>query len=586
MTNLEISKILRNVSSSYIIKNEAKYRFQIIAYKNAADAIDGLNVQVKDLYKENRLDEIPGVGITIKERLIELIKTGQVSHFNEVMKGIPPSVFVLLDVPSIGPKKAYKLASHFHLENPETVIDDLEKLANLNEISKMEGFGEKSQEDILRSINEYREKKGKASKMTLPFANEITKDVLEYLKKNKYVSYAEPLGSLRRKKALVGDIDIAVTSNNPVEVIEYFTKYPRKDRIIEKGPTTSSLLTNGGNQIDLMVLPPDMLGSLLAHFTGSKNHNIALREFALKKGLSLSERGIKVLKTGKLEKYKTEEDFYRALGLTWIPPELREDSGEIELAEKNKLPEIIDINNIKGDLHLHSSFPIEPSHDLGVSTIEEMILKAKELKYEYIGLSEHNPSQSKHSDIQIIDLIKKRNHQIDQISAKLKFNVLKLMETDILPNGNLALPNKALDELNGTIVSIHSVFKMNRNEMTKRILYALSHPKAKILAHPTGRILNDRPGYEIDFEAIFEFCAKNQKALEINAYPNRLDLADTNIKLAAQANVKMIINTDSHSSSQMSNMIYGVYQARRGWATKSDIINTLSYNKVKNWLSK
>ena len=584
MTNKEISKLLRNVAASYIIKNETKYKFQIIAYQNASDAIDELNIQVKDLYKENKLDEIPGVGPTIKERLVELLENGEVTHFKDVMKGIPQSVFTLMDVPGLGPKKAYKLAYHFHLENPDTVIKDLTKLANDNKISRLEGFGEKSQADILRSIEEYKEKKGKATKMTLPMANEIAKNIIDYLKTNEFVQNAECLGSLRRKKSLVGDIDLAVSSNKPIEVIKHFTNYPRKDRIIEKGEATSSLLTSSGNQVDLMVLQPKMFGSLLQHFTGSKNHNIALREFALKKGLSLSERGIKNLRTNKLQTYDNEKDFYNALGLKWIPPELREDSGEIELAEKSNLPAIIELKDIKGDLHLHSSFPIEPSHDLGINTIEEMVKKAIELKYEYIGLSEHNPSQSKHTETQIIDLVKKRNIEIDKISKKLNFKIFKLMETDILPDGKLALPDKALDELDATIVSIHSVFKMNKDAMTKRVILGLSHPKAKILAHPTGRILNERIGYEIDFEKVFDFCTKNQKALEINAYPNRLDLRDSVIKLAASAGVKMIIDTDSHATAHMENMDYGVSEARRGWATKDDIINAFGYNKVNNWL--
>lgn len=583
MTNKEIAQLLRNVAASYQIKNEAKFRFQLLAYQNAADAIDGLSTQVSDLYKEDRLDQIPGVGATIRQRLEELLKTGKVAHFDEVMSGIPKPVFLFMQIPSIGPKKAYRLSTEFHIENNETAIEDLKKVAMAGEIAKLEGFGEKSQADILQAIEEYKKGFGKTTKMLLPYAGEIASEMIEYLKQDKNIKEAMPLGSLRRKKPLVGDIDIAVVSTKPTETIEHFTNYPKQSRIIEKGPAGSSLLTSGGAQIDLLVLEPDQWGSLLQHFTGSKEHNVHLRELALKKGLSLNEKGIKNIETGKVTKYSKEEDFYKAIGLDWVPPEMREDSGEIELALKHNLPKLLEISDIIGEFHLHSSFPIEPSHDLGRNTIEEMVLKAKSLGYSFVGFSEHNPSQSKHTDEQITKLIIKRNDEIDRISKKQEFPIFKMMETDILPDGSLALPESALKELDATIVSIHSVFKTPKEEMTTRILKGLSHPKAKILAHPTGRLLNERPGYEVDFETLFKFCKANNKALEINAYPNRLDLEGSIIRMAKEMGVKMVINTDSHADYQMELMPYGVSQGRRGWATKSDIINSLSYREIKEW---
>lgn len=583
MTNIEIAKLFRDVAASYSIKNEAKFRFQIIAYQKATDTIEGLTTQLEDLYKENGLEQIPGVGPTIRTRLEELFKTGKVSHFEEVKRGIPPSVFVFMQIPSLGPKKAFKLATHFKLNNPQTAVQDLEKVAKTHEIAKLEGFGEKSESDIIRAINEFREGKGKTTKMLLPYAYDLADQVVQYLKKSESVKDARTLGSLRRMKPLVGDIDIAVSSNDTKETIEHFTKYPRTERIIEKGPTTSSLLTTGGNQVDLMVLPPSQWGSLLQHFTGSKEHNVHLREYALKKGLSLSEKGIKNLKTGKLQEFKTEEEFYSAIGMQWIPPEMREDTGEIELAIKHNLPKIIELKDIKGEFHIHSSFPLEPSHDLGKNTISEMLQFAKKLGYEYLGFSEHNPSQSKHTKAQIVDLVKRRNEEIDKAQTKTKVKLFKLMETDILPNGEIALPDEALELLDATIVSVHSVFKTPRDEMTKRVIKGLSHPKAKILAHPTGRLLNERNGYELDFEQIFQFCKKNNKALEINAYPNRLDLTDALVRLAIEAGVRLAINTDSHASYQMDLMKYGIAVARRGFATKDDIINCMSYNKVVDW---
>ncbi len=583
MTNKEIAELFRDVAASYSIKNEAKFRFQLLAYQNAADAIEGLSTQVQDLYNEGKLDQIPGIGTTLKQRLEELFKTGKVEHFEEVMKGIPQPVFLLMKVPSIGPKKAYRLATEFKLNKNETAIEDLKKVAKAGEIAKLEGFGEKSQADILQALEEYKKGFGKTTKMLLPYAGEIALDMLSYLNEDKNVQEAKPLGSLRRRKTLVGDIDIAVVSKDPLKTIDHFTKYPRASRIIEKGPSGSSLLTTGGAQIDLLVLEPDQWGSLLQHFTGSKEHNVHLRELALKKGLSLNEKGIKNVKTEKVKKYSREEDFYNALGMDFIPPEMREDSGEIELALKHKLPKIINLKDVKGDFHLHSSFPVEQSHDQGQSSIEVMTLKAKDLGYEYIGFSEHNPSQSKHTTLQIVNLIKKRNDEIDRISKKLKFPIFKLMETDILPDGSLALPDEALEELDGSIISIHSVFKMDKEKMTNRIIKGLSHKKAKILAHPTGRLLNERSGYEVDFEKLFKFCLENNKALEINAYPNRLDLEGPIIRMAVDLGVKMTIDTDSHQVDQMDLMPYGVSQARRGWAKKSDIINCAKHKDVVEW---
>lgn len=587
MTNQEISNLLRNLAASYAILDDKKYRFQIIAYQKAADTIETQTSQVKDLIKENKLDSLPGIGVTIKSYLEELIKTGKVKHFEKIMRSIPKAVFPLLSVSKFGPKTAYKLVTFFKLNDPHTVVDDIKNLAEHKQIQTLEGFGEKSQADILRSINEFKKGKTKTARMNLPYAFEIAQKLLSFLMQSKNIIEAVPLGSLRRMMPTVGDIDIAVATNDPKKAIAHFVNYPYKELILEQGPSTASLLTSGGKQIDLMTQPPEGFGSLLQHFTGSKNHNVHLRDYALKKGFSLSERGIKpTSKDSKIIKqYKTEKEFYNAIGMDWIPPEMREDTGEIELAIKHKLPKLIELSDIKGDLHIHSRFPIEPSHDLGNDSIEIMLEKAKDLKYKYLGFSEHNPSISKHTNSQIYSLITRRNEIIEQqISNNKSVRVIKLLEIDILTNGKLAVDDKSLSILDGAIVSIHSSFGMNKKDMTKRVLNGLSHPKAKILAHPTGRMLNERPGYDLDFDSIFNFCKKNNKALEINSWPNRLDLPDKLIGEAIKNGVKLVINTDSHAAIQMNLMRYGVAMARRGWAKKDDILNTLSYNEFIKWL--
>ncbi len=586
MSNQEIAKLLKNVADSYIIKDEAKFRFQIIAYQKASDTIANLSTELRDYYLDNKLDKLPGIGKTLKEHLIELFKTGKSSQFDWAVKDIPPSVFVLTEIPTFGPKRAYKLVKELKLTSEKTVIDDLETSAKDNKISVLDGFGEKSQSDIIRAIAEFRLGKGKTTRMTLPYAFEIAQKLISYLRESPDALQVDVLGSLRRRAPTVGDIDISVASKNPKKIIEHFVKYPSIERIIEKGDISSSILVSGGRQVDLLIQPVEHYGSLLQHFTGSKNHNVHLREVALKKGLSLSEHGIKIGKSKTLKAYSDEKEFYKAVGLSWIPPELREDKGEIELALKNKLPKIIELSDLKGDLHIHSNFPIEPSHDLGENTIQEMLDKARSLNYEYLGFSEHNPSQNKHNNSQIYNLISERNEEIEQLkSVNKSIRIFKLLEIDILPNGNLSIDNKSLDLLDASIVSIHSVFSMNKDDMTKRIINGLSHPKAKILAHPTGRMLNTRPGYEIDWEKLFEFCKKNNKALEINSWPGRLDLTDNMIKLAIENKIKLIIDSDSHSTSQMDMQKYGVFMARRGWATKHDILNTLGYNEFLAWLS-
>lgn len=584
MTNAEIAKLLRNVAVAYTIKDEKKFRFQAIAYNNAADAIETMTAQVKNLTEENALDSIPGVGNSIKSHLKELISTGKVQQFEEILSEMPQAMFPLLDIPSFGPKKAYKLVTHFELKDTDSVVSDIEKLANENKIAELEGFGKKSQDLILKAIEEYHLGKTKHIRMTLPFANELAEKIMEYMKKCPDVTEIYPLGSLRRKRDTIGDIDLAAATDNDEAVLDHFTKYPYMERLLQRGKNEANFLTAGGKRVDLRTQSQKSFGSLLQHFTGSKNHNVHLREYALQKGFSLSEWGIKSTKDDELILYDTEEKFYESLGLTWIPPEMREDTGEIELALKNQLPHLITLEDIKGDFHLHSSFPVEESHDAGRDTMESMIEKAYTLNYKYLGFSEHNPSVSTHTTDQILKLLEKRAKHIQQLRMSNKnIRVISLLETDIQPNGKLALPDEAFDFLDGTLVSIHSSFNQSKEQMTERILKGLSHKKAKIFAHPTARLINDRPSIDADWNKIFKYAVENKKALEINAAPARLDLPDELVREAIKLGVKFFIDTDSHGLESMDLMRYGVAVARRGWATQNDIVNTWSVEKLEEF---
>lgn len=583
-TNGQIAKILRSIAGAYTIKNEVKYRFQILAYQKAADAIESSSKEVRDLLKENQIDKLPGIGESIKKHLTELFEKGEVKHFNDILENVSPAVFPLLDIPSFGPKKAFKLISAFGLKDPKTVIDKIYDLAIKNKISSLDSFGEKSQSDIITAIEEYRLGKTKSARMVLPFAQDVANDILEYLRENKDVVEAYPLGSLRRKKSTIGDVDIAVTSKNPQKVLTHFVNCPYKDRIIEKGEVTASIVLSGNKQIDLMVLSPDQIGSLLQHFTGSKEHNVKLREYALKKGYSLSEKGIK-LKSGTLKKFDDEKKFYEFLDLKWIPPELRENNGEIEASLQNKLPKLVEERDIKGDFHIHSDYPLDSSHDYGKDNMQTMIDKAISLKYEYIGFSEHNPSVGRHSELEVYKLLAERNKKIEQLRKSNKnIRIINLLEVDILTSGKLALSDRCMGLLDMAIVSIHSSFRTSKESITKRILSGLSHPKAKILAHPTGRLINQRSGYEAFWEEIFEFVKKHNKALEINAWPTRLDLRDDLVFQARKMGCKFVINTDSHAVTHMDNMKYGVSVAKRGWCEKIDILNTLSCTDLEKWI--
>ena len=580
-SNKKVAELLRAVAAALEVKDGNK--FKIKAYDEAASSIEHLTSEIKDLWDDGKLEEIPGVGKSLAKHLDELFHKGKVAHFETIFKGLPQAMFELLKIPGVGPKTAYKLCQELKIKDPQTAVEKLQKAAQEGRIRAIEGFGEQSEKDILEGINQQTQKD---DRMLLPFAWELAEKIINYLKKKHPDERIEPLGSLRRKTATIGDIDLAVATPDPQGVIRDFIHIPEIKEVVVAGENTARIIHRSGRQIDLKTMKPEAYGALLQHFTGSKQHNIHLREIAQKRGLSLSEYGIKRMENGKwrMEKFATEETFYRALNMDWIPPELREDTGEIEAALAGNLPHLVETKDIKGDLHLHSSFPIETSHDEGADSILTLAEKGHQLHYEYIGLSEHNPSLSQHTPNKIIRILKRKREEVDKINysrgKKLSIYVFNGLEIDIRPDGSLALPDEGFEYLDFAIVSIHSSFKMSREKMTKRILKAIQNPKIKIIGHPTGRKLGEREGYELDWPEIFSFCKKKDIWLEINAWPNRLDLPDVLVKDAVKNGVKMIIGSDSHQVDQMDLMKYGVDVARRGWATKNDIINTLRYNDL------
>lgn len=591
MTNVQIAELLRDVAAAYQLKDEAGAKFKIIAYQRAADAVEHASSELKDLWDEGKLEDVPGIGKSIAEHLGELFETGKSKHFDEVMKDLPPAMFKLMEVPGIGAKTAYKITNQFKSKfKTGDPLKTLDELAKAGEIAKIEGFGQQSQASIEKSI---KEAKDRTVRTLLPYAQNIADEIISWLKVDKNIVRADVLGSLRRKSATVGDIDLAVATKNPEATIEHFSKYKKASRVLEKGTRTAAIIIPGGKQVDLMVESPESYGSLLQHFTGSKHHNIALREYALKHDLSLSDYGIYEKVKGKkvLKKIPTEEEFYKFIGMDWISPELREDTGEIEAALKHQLPNLIKLSDVKADLQIHSSFDIETSHDLGETSMVDVVDKASSLDYEYIAFTEHNPSRSKHSDAQIVDILKRKSEAVMKLNRSLSSKstrgvkkVFNSLEIDIMPDGKLPVPEEGMNTLDFALVSIHSTFRLPKDEMTKRVLLALGHPKARIFAHPTARKLNEREGVDLDWDGIFSFCLKNNKWIEINCDPMRLDLPDNLVHEAVKKGVKLTLGTDAHHKEGLNNMRYGINVARRGWAEKSDIVNCLSLNEFENAL--
>jgi len=599
LTNQEVAQILRQVAASLEIKN--KNRFRISAFQRAADNVEKHSIPLTKLWQEKKLEDVPGIGQSIAQSLSQLFATGQAKEFKKITKTIPEAVFVLMTIPGLGPKTAYQLTKKLKIKSAKQAVNKLRSAAKKGQVKNIPGFGQKKEQQILVNIKRWQEKQKKNKRMLLYEADKIAKEIISHLKKSKDIIEAYPLGSLRRKTETVGDIDIAVKTKKSQEVIEHFTNFSKTDRVLVKGKKASaSILLTNKKRADLKVVLPKNTGSMMQHFTGSKEHNIALRELALKKGLSLSEYGIKNLATKKLTSFSKEKPFYNFLGLSWIPPEIRENNGEIKAAKQqfqgkqNGLPKLIKEKDIKGDLHIHSDFAIESSHDLGTASAKDIINWAKEKNYQYLAFSEHNPSQSGHNKKEIIKLLKKKKRWIEQINYSnkrpTKKGVKKLpyvfnsLEVDIKPDGSLALPDEAFDLLDFAIAGLHSQFNLGKEAMTKRIIKGLSQPKIKILAHPTSRMINRRPPIEADWGKIFSFCQKNKKILEINASPHRLDLPDYLVREAIEAKVKLVINTDSHDLVRLELMTYGVSCARRGWAQKTNIINALSLDKVKKIL--
>lgn len=576
--NRQLAQTLRNIAAVYEIMG--KSFFEVAAYKRAADSVEQSSADLRELWKTGSLDSVPGLGKALLGYITEYFETGQVKHFDKVYRHAPSGFFELLTVPGIGPKKAYELSTKLKITN----LDKLKTAISQNKIASLPRFGAKSQEQIASNLSRV---VAKSHRTPIWAVEPVVEQMTAWMRQDPQVIALSALGSYRRRLTSVGDLDFAVSCRNPKKAVARFCAYPDIEKIVEKGPTSATItLKNTHLQLDLIATKPDSYGSLLQHFTGSREHNIALRTLALKKGLSLSEKGIKN-KSGKIHKFASEEDFYNYLGLQYIPPELREDTGEIELAKSNKIPDLVREKDLKGDLHTHSNFFTTSMHDFGSVGLAAMQLEAAKLGYQYIGISDHPPSEKTWTQKVIINEILTRYNKIKKLNEQKNYpRILNLLEVDISNDGNIKFPDEYYDKYLGFIAGIHSTFEMSSDKMTRRILKGLSDIKVFGLSHPTGRLIDRREGYVADWDSIFSFCARNDKVLEINSSIDRLDLSDSLIKQAKTHGCLFMLNTDSHDPSNLKSMHFGIDVARRGGLEAKDIINTWPLKKIESFIAR
>ena len=569
MKNQEIAKIFNDIARFLKIDGVA---FKPYAYERAAISLETLKGDVGQIYiKGGRkaLEEIEGIGKAMSDHIEEYLKTGKIQFHEEFKKGLPVDMDALTRVEGMGPKKVKVLYQKLGVKN----LKDLERAAKKHQIAPLFGFGETTEKNILQGIEFLKSSKGR---VLISEIKPVAMAVLKKLEALKEVGKISIAGSLRRGKETIGDVDFLVVSKNPKKVMDFFVKLPGVEKIWGQGGTKASVHMKSGYDMDLRVVSEKSYGSALQYFTGSQDHNIATRKIAIDKGLKLSEWGI--FRGKKQIMGKTEEDVYRALGMAWVPPEMRENTGEIELAMGKKLPKLVELKDIKGDLHVHSNWK-DP--DGGKDSIEALAKQAMALGYEYMGISDHTNDLSVEKGLNEKELLQE-NTYIKELNKKYKkknFRILHGCEANIRKDGSVDVKDDVLEKLDYVIVGVHSLLKMEKKEMMARIEKAVKNPNVDIFAHPTGRIVGARDEYQVDFDKILKIAKETGTILEINS-SSRLDLRDLYIRRAKEEGVKMIINTDTHQKEQMLLMEYGVSQARRGWAEKSDIINTLSAEEL------
>lgn len=579
MDNKTIAEILDEIGTFLELIGENPFKCR--AYHNASRIVAGLTSEVEELIKSGEIKKVKGIGEGITEKLKELVETGKLEYYESLKNSLPVGLLEMLRIPGLGPKRVKILYDRLKIDT----VEKLKEAAEAKKLENLEGFGAKIEENILKGIEIL---KKHSDKFLYPVAKESAERIVEYLKKNTDIKKIEIAGSLRRKKEVIGDIDIlaCIKKKETESVMDSFVKHPDVLNIVAHGDTKSSVVLKNGINCDLRVVKEEEFPFALAYFTGSKEHNVEMRSLAKKFGLSLNEYGFTEINNGNKKnriskiKFLDEADIYKALKLQYIPPELRENQGEIEAAASGKLPNLIEEEDIKGTFHCHTNYSD------GVNTIAEMAEAARKLNWEYIGIAEHSKSAGYAGGLDD-ETVKQQIAEIDNLNKSFKnFRIFKGIEVDIFPDGKLDFSDKILSMFDFVICAVHSKFNMSEKDMTKRIISGMKNKYVTMLAHPTGRLLLEREPYPVNMKEILKAAADMGKIIEINAHPLRLDLDWRWCKFAKELGLKISINPDAHNVKSLTDVYYGVGIARKGWLEKSDVINTLHLKDVINYLNK
>lgn len=571
MKNREVADILYQMAE--LLELKAENRFKIIAFSKAARAIEMLAEDITTVCREKRLQSIPGVGKAIAVKVEEYLRTGRITAHQELLAETPPGLAELLQISGLGPKTIFLLHDKLNVTN----LEELETAAREHRIRRLPRMGPTREANILKSIQRY---KKRSTRILYSAAEPVVNEILSFLRGLDGIEHITAAGSFRRAKETVGDIDILATATRPEEIVSAFSRMPAVQEVLVSGPTKASVIVNDTIQVDLRIVEHRSFGTVLQYFTGSKEHNVKMRQIALSRGYSLSEYSLTRLSDGSDLFFDREEDVYAALGLPYIPPELREDLGEIEAAMQGRLPRLLEQKDIRGDLHVHSNWSD------GRATILEMAGAARDLGYEYIAVCDHSPTVGIAGGLsperleEKIEAVASANEELEGIT------VLAGAEVDIKADGRLDYTDDLLARCDIVVASVHMGLQQNERAITGRLISAIENENVDIIAHPTGRIIGQREAYDLDMASVFEAAARTGTALEINSYPGRLDLNDINARAAKEAGVRMCINTDAHDVEQLFAMKYGVNVARRSWLERKDVLNSLPHEELLTLLKR
>ncbi|MCG6879068.1 MAG: DNA polymerase/3'-5' exonuclease PolX [Deltaproteobacteria bacterium] len=566
--NSDVKDILNKMAD--LLEIDGANPFRVRAYRNAARTVSNLPKNLTEMIEDNEdLTKLSGIGEDLAGKITEIVETGTLSQLKKLQEDTPPELHELMKLEGLGPKRVRVLNRELGIET----LDQLKDAAESGKVETLEGFGKKTQQNVLEALNQA---EGWGDRIKLVEAEERAEPLTKYLKKTKGIKEITIAGSFRRRKETVGDLDILVTCKKGARVMERFVAYEDVKKVISQGDTRSTIMLNSGLHVDLRVVPQVSYGSALHYFTGSKNHNIAVRKIANGKGFKINEYG--VFKGDDRVAGKNEKDVYAKVGMAYVEPELRENQGEVAAAQQDALPDLVNLKDIRGDLHSHTE-----ATD-GHNSLEEMAEAAKKRGYEYLAVTEHSKKVAMAKGLDAKDLARQME-AIDHLNEKLKdIRLLKGIEVDILEDGGLDLPDDILKELDLRICSIHYNRNLSREKQTERIIRAMDNPYFNILAHPSGRLINEREPYAVDLQKVMQAAKDRRCFLELNAHPDRLDLSDHHCKMAKEMNLKVAISTDAHSVSNLNFMRFGIGQARRGWLEAADVLNTRTWKQLKKLL--